>query len=76
MWYMDAENSITQGPVKMDGDIMSMTFRGTDFDGKPADLRVQVTRRNSDHYTWRLEEKQPEGWKQLGLLEYIRAAGL
>ena len=48
MWYMDAENSITQGPVKMDGDIMSMTFRGTDFDGKPADLRVQVTRRNSD----------------------------
>ena len=39
-----------------------------------ADLRVQVTRKTNDHYTWTLEEKQPAGWGQLMSLEYLRVA--
>lgn len=75
MWYMDTRNSITQGPVKLDGETTEMTFRGNDFEGKPADLRVKVVRKTNDHYTWLLEEKLPDGWKQLGALEYLRTAG-
>lgn len=75
MWYMDARNSITQGPVQIYGEVMQMTFRATDFEGKPADLRVKVTRKTNDDYNWLLEEKQPDGWKQLATLEYLRLAG-
>ncbi|HYA63435.1 MAG TPA: hypothetical protein VED66_09525, partial [Candidatus Sulfotelmatobacter sp.] len=38
MWYMDAHNGITQGPVTVEGDVLRFVFRGNDFDGKPADL--------------------------------------
>ena len=75
MWYMDAHNSITQGPVQMEGDVMQMTFRAQDFEGKLAELRVKVTRKTNDDYNWLLEEKQPDGWKQLATLEYLREAG-
>jgi hypothetical protein len=75
MWYMDAQNSITQGPMKLEGDILQLTFHGEDFEGKPADLRVKVTRKTNDHYNWLLEEKQGDGWKQLATLEYLRVAG-
>jgi hypothetical protein len=74
-WYMDASNWITQGPVKLDGDTMELTFRAADFQGKPADLRVDVVRVTNDHYTWRLEEKTGSDWKHLASLEYLRAAG-
>ena len=72
MWYMDAGNAITQGPVTLDGEVMQMTFRGANSAGKPVDYRVQVTRITNDHYSWRLEEKQAEAWKQLMALEYLR----
>jgi hypothetical protein len=75
MWYMDAGGTITQGPVTMTADTMLMTFRGTDFDGKLADMRVTVTRKNADAYRWQLEEKQPSAWKPLLSLEYRRTAG-
>jgi hypothetical protein len=76
MWYMDARNSITQGPVTLDGDRMVMTFRSTNFEGQPADLRVTVTRRNNDGYNWLLEETQPGAqWKRLATLDYRRMAG-
>jgi hypothetical protein len=75
MWYMDAGNSITQGPVNFAGDTMVMLFRSRNFAGEPADLRVTVTRKNNDDYNWLLEEKQVGGWKQLGSLEYLRATG-
>ena len=75
MWYMDAGNSITQGPMKFEGDTLQITWHGPDFEGKPADLRVMVTRKTNDHYHWRVEEKQPEGWKQLATLDYLRVAG-
>src|SRR5215472_867099 len=29
MWYMDPANNITQGPVKIDGDVLEMLFRDT-----------------------------------------------
>jgi hypothetical protein len=75
MWYMDAGNSITEGPVRLDGDVMQMTFRAEDFEGKMADLRVKVTRKSNDDYNWLLEEKIPDGWKQLFTLEYLRTPG-
>jgi hypothetical protein len=75
MWYMDAGNTITHGPVSIDGSSMVLLFRATNFEGKPADLRVTVTRKTNDDYSWLLEEKQAQGWKQLLALEYLRSAG-
>jgi hypothetical protein len=75
MWYMDRANEIIQGPVTVDGDSMKMTFRATDFDGKPADFQVQVLRKTGDRYQWALAEKQTDGWKQLAALEYVRVPG-
>jgi hypothetical protein len=75
LWYMDRQNTITQCPVQMDGDVMQMAFRAENFEGQPADMRVTVTRKTNDDYNWLLEEQQPGGWKQLGSLEYLRAAG-
>jgi len=72
IWYMDASNAITHGPVRIEGNEMQITFHGPDFAGQPADLRVKVTRRTADHYTWRLEERGEAGWKQLAQLEYLR----
>jgi hypothetical protein len=74
MWYMNNENEIVEGPVEIQGDIMKMTFRGTNFAGKPADLRVIVSRKNADDYHWELQEKQGESWKSLAGLEYLRTA--
>ena len=74
MWYMDAHNGITQGAVAVDGDVTRFTFRGTDFEGKLADLRVLVSKKTNDDYTWTLEEKQAAGWGQLASLEYLRTA--
>ena len=74
MWYTDAGGSITHGPVKLGGDIMEMTFHGEDFEGKPSDFRVKVTRKTNDDYSWLLEKKVPEGWKPLLALEYLRVA--
>lgn len=76
MWYMDARNSITQGPVEMTGDLMTITFRGPDFEGKLADLKVFVARKNNDDYRWSVEEKQEDNaWKEVAALEYLRVAG-
>ena len=75
VWYMDAQNSITQGPVKVDGNDMTITFRGEDFEGKTADLRVVVTRKNNDDYHWALQEMKDSAWKDLAGLEYLRVAG-
>ena len=73
MWYMNTRNEITQGPVKIDGNVMTMHFRAKDSDEKDADFRVSVTRKTNDNYAWVLEEEQPDGWKQLLALEYLRA---
>jgi hypothetical protein len=72
MWYMDADDEITQGPVTISDAGLQMLFRGTDFEGKLADLRVDVTKRTSDLYRWTLLEKQGDTWKQLASLDYAR----
>ena len=75
IWYMDARNGITQGPVTVQGDTTEIRFRGRDFEGKDADLRVLVTRMNPDLYEWALAEKAGEDWKALAALEYARKPG-
>jgi hypothetical protein len=75
MWYMDARNGITEGPVEVKGDVMTMSFRGPDFEGKVADLQVSVTRKTNDDYRWSVQEKQGDVWKEVAALEYLRFAG-
>jgi len=72
MWYMDAGNSIIQGPVQVDGQVTQLSFRAQDFEGKMADLRVNLTRKTNDDYIWTLEEKAGDAWKPLASLEYLR----
>jgi hypothetical protein len=74
IWYMDAKNDIIEGPIQWDGSILRITFRGYDFDGKMADLKVEVTRKTNDQYHWAVFEKNGEAWQQLGALEYLRSA--
>jgi len=76
MWYMDAQNSVTQGPMQVDGDNWRISFHAPDFEGKMADLRVNVVRKSNDKYRWSLEEKQGEQWKQLATLDYLRMPGM
>ena len=76
MWYMDARNGITQGPVVADANAFVMKFHGPDFEGKPADLRVTVTRKDPNLYTWVVDEALPDGaWKPLASLDYRRTPG-
>jgi hypothetical protein len=75
IWYMDAENSVTEGPVQVEGISTKIRFRGQDFEGKMADMRVVVTRKNNDDYHWALQEMQAGEWKELAALEYLRTAG-
>ncbi|MDP9146178.1 MAG: hypothetical protein M3N22_00840 [Acidobacteriota bacterium] len=75
VWYMNSRNGITEGPVQMAGDTMQITFRGEDFEGKLAELRVMVTRKNNHEYHWALQEMQSGAWKELASLEYLRGPG-
>jgi hypothetical protein len=75
LWYMDSRNSITESSVQVDGNQWTMLFRGEDFEGKMADLRVVVERKTNDDYRWSLAEKQGDTWKDLAALEYLRVAG-
>jgi hypothetical protein len=72
MWYMDAGGSITQGPVTIQGDLWQMSFHGPDFEGKPADLQVNVLRKSNDLYHWSVSEKDGDTWKKLLELDYAR----
>jgi hypothetical protein len=72
MWYMDSRGAVTEGSVVADSSSFGMQFRSVDFEGKPADLRVSVTRRSVDHYTWALSERAGDDWKELAVLEYMR----
>jgi hypothetical protein len=72
MWYMDAGGAITQGPVTIQGDLWQMSFHGPDFEGKPADLQVNVLRKSNDLYHWSVSEKDGDPWKKLLELDYAR----
>jgi hypothetical protein len=69
---MDSKNGVTQGPIVIDGETTQFLFRGPDFDGKIADLRVLLLRKSNDHYLWQLEEKSQDTWKPLAKLDYLR----
>ena len=75
IWYMAANSHITEGPVTIDGDVMTINFHDEDFAGKMADLRVLVTRKTNDDYRWSVSEKDGNRWKELATLEYLRVAG-
>jgi hypothetical protein len=75
MWYMDAQNAITEGPVEVTGDVVKFSFRGPDFDGKIADLQAIVTRKTNDDYSWSVREKLDSGWKEIVTMEYLRTPG-
>jgi hypothetical protein len=51
---------------------MEVRFGGQDFAGKPADLRVQVVRKNNDLYRWTLAEREKTAWSELASLDYVR----
>lgn len=75
VWYMDSHNGITAGPVQVEGDSTKIRFRGENFQGQMADLRVVVTRKNNDDYLWTLQEMQGGTWQDLAELEYRRLPG-
>ena len=72
MWYMDYANTIIQGPIAIDGETTKFSFRAKDFEGKTADMEVNVVRKTNDKYQWTLAEKSGDSWKQLATLEYVR----
>lgn len=75
MWYMNAENDIIEGPMTVDGDLWTMSFRGSNPEGKMADLRAEVTRKSPDLYHWLVREKQGNTWKEIMALDYHRVTG-
>jgi hypothetical protein len=75
MWYMNGDNEITEGPIRVEGDTWSLTFRSPGGDGKVVDFRVDVAQKTSDHYQWTLLRKQSDAWKELFSLEYLRVKG-
>ena len=72
MWYMNSKGEILEGPMQWDGTVLRILFRGEDFEGKLADLKVEVTRKASDQYHWSVYEKNGAEWKELFGLEYLR----
>jgi hypothetical protein len=74
MWYMDYANEIVQGPVAISGETTKISFHAPDFEGKPADMQVDVLKKTNDKYQWTLEEKMGDSWKPLATLEYVRTA--
>jgi hypothetical protein len=72
VWYTDAGSAITQGPVTVAADQWQITFRGEDFEGKQADLRVDVAIKSKDLYHWTLNEKHGDSWTKLMELDYVR----
>jgi len=74
MWYVDRAGNITKGPVQWSGDRIRINWHGPDFDGNPADLQVDVTRKTNDLYHWAASEKVNGEWKEMAALDYTRDA--
>jgi len=72
VWYTDAGSAITQGPVMVGADQWQISFRGEDFEGKQAEMRVDVDVKSKDLYHWTLNEKSGGSWKKLLELDYVR----
>jgi hypothetical protein len=74
MWYMDYANEIIQGPIAIAGETTKFSFHATDFEGKPADMQVELLKKSNEKYQWTLNEKVGDASKQLATLEYVRTA--
>lgn len=78
MWYMDQDNTITQGPIEISGGSINMRFSGP---GKVAgvngnvDFRVQVIQTTPDTYHWVLFAN-PQGNWETNTLARLRALGI
>lgn len=72
MWNMNGKNEIMQGPVKIDENSLRVIFRAKNAQEKEADFRMSIVRKSNDRYEWETEEKQPQGWKELLSLDYLR----
>jgi hypothetical protein len=76
IWYMDEHNTTTQGPIIVDGDKWTVTFRDSgDFIGVsgPVDYRVDVVRTTPDTYQWTLFANVAQTWKKVFALVYQRS---
>ena len=74
MWYMDYANEIIQGPIAIAGETTKFSFHATDFEGRPADMQVELLKKSNEKYQWTLNERVGDAWKQLATLEYVRTA--
>jgi hypothetical protein len=73
VWYMDASGGVVQGPVAVDGALTSILFEAGDpRDGKPGQMRVVLTRKNADLYTWSLYNLTRDPSKPIFSLDYKR----
>jgi hypothetical protein len=76
IWYIDSQNSITQGQITTDGDDFTISFRAPgDIVGEKqlVNFRCQITRHGSDDYTWSLSAQSPTKWAKIFNLEYVRS---
>ncbi len=81
VWYMDRDNTITQGPVAASPQGMTMTFTedGASMGASgPVDFQVTVAKVSENEYRWTLAARK--GWnanpyRPLFSLEYLRVAG-
>lgn len=77
MWYIDAQDTITQGQITIDGDNWSVDFRapGEAVGKKQAmHLRCDIVRRRANAYEWTLSAwaDSSSAWKKIFDLEYVR----
>ena len=73
MWYENAGGEIVQGPVAVDGAITSLLFASGDpRDGKPGQMRVVLTRKSPDLYTWSLYNLTRDPIAPIFSLDYRR----
>ncbi|HEY8322600.1 MAG TPA: hypothetical protein VIG46_12490 [Candidatus Baltobacteraceae bacterium] len=73
MWYADAKGGIVQGPVAVDGAVTSLLFDAADpRDGRPGQMRVLMTRKSADLYTWSLYDLTRDPSRPIFSLDYRR----
>ena len=72
MWYMSHDGEITQGHVKVEGELTELNFASEDSTGQPGDFRVQLTRKNDNLYHWTLALHRNGTWNEVLGLDYVR----
>jgi hypothetical protein len=76
MWYIDSRSAIVQGPITVDADNWSASFRAPgDIVGKKEtiDFRCDIMREGPNKYKWTLSARPDTAWTKILELEYIRS---